>query len=54
MDEQYLSVTALKHHVLETLEESPFGGQYAVGYDGKHYIPTCACPSVSMISVFSL
>ena len=34
-DNPNLSVTNLTHHLLETLEESPFGGLYAVGYDGK-------------------
>ena len=34
-DNPNLSVTNLSHHLLETLEESPFDGLYAVGYDGK-------------------
>ena len=33
-DTPKLSVTNLTHHLLETLEESPFGGLHAVSYDG--------------------
>jgi len=35
MNETLLSVTGFEHRVLETLEESPFGGLYAASYDGK-------------------
>ncbi len=35
MNEICLSVTGFEHRLLESLEESPFGGLYAVGYDGE-------------------